>query len=86
MLATFDPPTVPKVPKHHSTKKDFRATSLLMMPKRVPPKKPVRHGHSGDLGGLGGGQVGRNFEDQLGQRDRNEPDQRRVGDRAHDKD
>jgi len=55
MLATFDLPTVPKVPKSQSHKGDFRATFSLKVPKRVPAKKPLRHGHSGGLGGLGGG-------------------------------
>src|SRR5262249_35389255 len=52
-LATFDPPTVPKVPKPHSTKKDFGAASFAWVPRRLPAKKWLRHGHSGDLGELG---------------------------------
>jgi hypothetical protein len=61
MLAVFDLPTVPKAPKSLSRKRNLRATSFLWMPRRMPAEKPLWHGHSGDLGGLGRGQVGKIF-------------------------
>jgi hypothetical protein len=61
MLAVFDLPTVPKVSKSLSWKRNLRATSFLWMPRRMPAKKPLQHGHSGGLGGLGRGQVGKIF-------------------------
>jgi hypothetical protein len=54
MLATVDPPTVPKVPKPLPRKEDFRATSCVWLPRRVPMKKCLWHGRSGDLDSLGG--------------------------------
>ena len=61
MLAIFDLPTVPKVPKPLRHKGDFRTTSFLWMPKRPPLRKCLWHGPSGDLDSLGGGQVGKIF-------------------------
>jgi hypothetical protein len=61
MLAIFDLPTVPKVPKPRSHKEDSWAALFLKVSRRMPAKKPLWHGHSGDLGGLGGGQVGKIF-------------------------
>src|SRR5262249_20204592 len=63
-VSDFDPPTVPKVPKAPkslSHNKISRAASFLWEPKRVPAEKPLWHGHSGGLGGLGGGQVAKIF-------------------------
>jgi len=52
---------VPKAPKSLPRKEDFWATSFLWMPKGVPARKQLRHGRSGDLGGLGGCQIGKIF-------------------------
>src|SRR5262249_24596092 len=61
MLATFDPPKAPNVPKLLHYGENSWAGSFSYMPRKRPQRNPCGMGHSGGLGRLGEYQIGKNF-------------------------